>query len=180
MLHHFSHVIEYWILLGLSIFFSHSISKSFHADECTFLSEEKASTSFFIARISPWWTTDVLLAKECREHFTQIMIWYHNRWYQCNVLWYCSAIIHVSDALRYGYVVAVFSKKQKTGTKNLWPFRFSTSMSKSLKLLPSFLGLLEKPNGQRPNDLENWKKKNMDPRQNKASCKIRLENCLFF
>lgn len=34
MLHHFSHVFEYWIVLGLSIFFSHSICKSFHADEC--------------------------------------------------------------------------------------------------------------------------------------------------
>ena len=119
MLHHFSHVIEYWILLGLSIFFSHSISKSFHADECTFLSEEKASTSFFIARISPWWTTDVLLAKECREHFTQIMICYDIIIDDINVMYSDIVVLLyiVSDALRYGYVVAVFCKKQKPGPK---------------------------------------------------------------
>lgn len=33
----------------------------------------------------------------------------------------------VSDALRYGYVVAVFSKKQKTGTKNLF-FLFTSPL----------------------------------------------------
>ena len=139
-----------------------------------FLSEEKASTSFFIARISPWWTTDVLLAKECRRHFN--ILWYAMILYEvililynimilfCHLLRTCTSVLQEAkpgqNLLYYKYIQNILPLRRNTPS--------TTWKSVTSSLLHFHVEVAEAP-PVFPSP----------PGKPTASCEIRLEDKLF-